>query len=80
MPGIVSEYRLHNTRIRGQVEYIYVGYDTADRHVHTATKYHSMSKTWAFQCYVTVGTFARRGLSSTAKTLRSLSCVRGSEY
>ena len=31
-------------------------------------------------CYVTVGTFARRGLSSTAKTLRSLSGVRGSEY
>ena len=31
-------------------------------------------------CYVTVGTFARRGLSSTAKTLRSLSSVRGSEY
>ena len=26
-------------------------------------------------CYVTVGTFARRGLSSTAKTLRSLSGV-----
>ena len=32
------------------------------------------------ECYVTVGTFARRGLSSTAKTLRSLSGVRGSEY
>ena len=32
------------------------------------------------QCYVTVGTFARRGLSSTAKTLRSLSGVLGSEY
>ena len=32
------------------------------------------------RCYVTVGTFARRGLSSTAKTLRSLSGVRGSEY
>ena len=31
-------------------------------------------------CYVTVGTFAQRGLSSTAKTLRSLSGVRGSEY
>ena len=31
-------------------------------------------------CYVTVGTFTRRGLSSTAKTLRSLSGVRGSEY
>ena len=31
-------------------------------------------------CYVTVGTFARRGLSSTAKTLRSLSGVLGSEY
>ena len=31
-------------------------------------------------CYVTVGTFARRGLSSTAKTLRSLSGVRVSEY
>ena len=31
-------------------------------------------------CYVTVGTFARRGLSSTAKTLRSLSGVRGYEY
>ena len=31
-------------------------------------------------CYVTVGMFARRGLSSTAKTLRSLSGVRGSEY
>ena len=31
-------------------------------------------------CYVTVGTFARCGLSSTAKTLRSLSGVRGSEY
>ena len=31
-------------------------------------------------CYVTVGTFARRGLSSTAKTLRSLSGVQGSEY
>ena len=31
-------------------------------------------------CYVTAGTFARRGLSSTAKTLRSLSGVRGSEY
>ena len=31
-------------------------------------------------CYVTVGTFARHGLSSTAKTLRSLSDVRGSEY
>ena len=31
-------------------------------------------------CYVTVGTFARCGLSSTAKTLRSLSNVRGSEY
>ena len=31
-------------------------------------------------CYVTVGTFARRGLSSTAKTLRSLSGVRGSKY
>ena len=29
-------------------------------------------------CYVTVGTFARRGLSSTAKTLRSLSGGRGS--
>ena len=26
-------------------------------------------------CYVTAGTFARRGLSSTAKTLRSLSGV-----
>ena len=25
-----------------------------------------------FLCYVTAGTFARRGLSSTAKTLRSL--------
>ena len=24
------------------------------------------------KCYVTVGTFTRRGLSSTAKTLRSL--------
>ena len=47
-PGMVSEYHLHNTRIRGQVEYIYVGYDMADRHVHTATKYHNMSKTWAF--------------------------------
>ena len=39
---------------------------------------------WEFQlirsCYVTVGTFARRGLSSTAKTLRSLVRVRGSEY
>ena len=34
----------------------------------------------ACSCYVTVGTFARRGLSSTAKTLRSLSGVRGSEY
>ena len=34
----------------------------------------------AARCYVTVGTFARRGLSSTAKTLRSLSGVRGSEY
>ena len=33
-----------------------------------------------FRCYVTAGTFARRGLSSTAKTLRSLSGVRGSEY
>ena len=31
-------------------------------------------------CYVTAGTFARRGLSLTAKTLRSLSGVRGSEY
>ena len=33
-------------------------------------------------CYVTAGTFARRGLSSTAKTLRSLVWVRvrGSEY
>ena len=31
-------------------------------------------------CYVTAGTFTRRGLSSTAKTLRSLSGVRGSEY
>ena len=31
-------------------------------------------------CYVTVGTFTQRGLSSTAKTLRSLSGVRGSEY
>ena len=31
-------------------------------------------------CYITVGTVARRGLSSTAKTLRSLSGVRGSEY
>ena len=31
-------------------------------------------------CYVTAGTFARRGLSSTAKTLRSLSGVRVSEY
>ena len=31
-------------------------------------------------CYITVGTFARRGLSSTAKTLRSLSGVRGSEF
>ena len=29
----------------------------------------------SFTCYVTVGTFARRGLSSTAKTLRSLSVV-----
>ena len=42
-------------------------------------------KTWIgwmvmAKCYVTVGTFARRGLSSTAKTLRSLSGVRGSEY
>ena len=34
----------------------------------------------ALRCYVTVGTFARRGLSSTAKTLRSLSGGRGSEY
>ena len=25
------------------------------------------------ECYVTAGTFTRRGLSSTAKTLRSLS-------
>ena len=33
-----------------------------------------------YTCYVTVGTFTRRGLSSTAKTLRSLSGVRGSEY
>ena len=33
-----------------------------------------------YRCYVTVGMFARRGLSSTAKTLRSLSGVRGSEY
>ena len=32
------------------------------------------------ECYVTAGTFARRGLSLTAKTLRSLSDVRGSEY
>ena len=32
------------------------------------------------KCYVTVGMFAQRGLSSTAKTLRSLSGVRGSEY
>ena len=31
-------------------------------------------------CYVTAGTFARRGLSSTAKTLRSLSGVQGAEY
>ena len=31
-------------------------------------------------CYVTVGTFAQRGLSPTAETLRSLSSVRGSEY
>ena len=32
-------------------------------------------------CYVTAGTFARRGLSSTAKTLRSLVwVVRGYEY
>ena len=31
-------------------------------------------------CYVTVGMFAQRGLGSTAKTLRSLSGVRGSEY
>ena len=32
-------------------------------------------------CYVTVGMFARRGLSSTAKTLRSLVwVVRDSEY
>ena len=30
-------------------------------------------------CYVTVGMFAQRGLSSTAKTLRSLSGVWGSE-
>ena len=28
------------------------------------------------ECYVTVGTFTRRGLCSTAKTLRSLSGVR----
>ena len=32
------------------------------------------------RCYVTVGTFARRGLSSTAKTLRSLNGVRGCKY
>ena len=27
------------------------------------------------KCYITAGTFARRGLSSTAKTLRSLGWV-----
>ena len=36
-------------------------------------------RTWKDLCYVTVGTFTRRGLSLTAKTLRSLSGVRGSE-
>ena len=40
----------------------------------------ALSSTDQIDCYVTVGTFARRGLSSTAKTLRSLSGVRGSEY
>ena len=34
---------------------------------------------WGSDCYVTAGTFARRGLSSTAKTLRSLVRVRGCE-
>ena len=46
----------------------------------TTTAVPRMSKTKAIHCYVTVGTFAQRGLSSTAKTLRSLSGVRGSEY
>ena len=32
------------------------------------------------KCYITVGTFARRGLCSTAKTLRSLRGGQGSEY
>ena len=47
-----------------------------------------MSRTMLFfgylrgpKCYVTAGTFARRGLSSTAKTLRSLVwCSRVLEY
>ena len=54
----------------------------AEDAVQKALKFHLATKSSIHQgnCYVTAGTFARRGLSSTAKTLRSLVCVRGSEY
>ena len=45
-----------------------------------ACKTTTETKTSEPSCYVTVGTFTRRGLSSTAKTLRSLVRFRGSEY
>ena len=45
-----------------------------------ACKTTTETKTSEPSCYVTVGTFTRRGLSSTAKTLRSLVWFRGSEY
>ena len=53
-----------------------------DNHFQQAWKQSKLSHSHSGEpkCYVTAGTFARRGLSSTAKTLRRLSGVRGSEY
>ena len=57
---------------------------TRPRRTHTQVPSNNSTESTAAteedECYVTAGMFARRGLSSTAKTLRSLVGFRGSEY
>ena len=60
--------------------YLWIGINLGTLSFQVAKAAAASCKMILASCYVTVGTFARRGLSSTAKTLRSLSDVRGSEY
>ena len=60
----------HNTIEEMEVEMILL--NLTDEILENARKEGQEVVEVEMSCYVTVGTFARRGLSSTAKTLRSL--------